>query len=44
MKTGKIVAGILLLPCLVVAQSSSHQDVWEPLKHFAGSWEGTGKG
>jgi hypothetical protein len=33
----------MLLPSLVIAQSAQ-QDVWEPLKYFVGSWEGTGNG
>jgi nitrobindin-like protein len=34
---------VLLFPSLVIAQNPQ-QEVWEPLKFFVGSWEGTGKG
>ena len=34
----------LLLFTAVRAQAPQQPDVWEPLKYFAGSWEGTAKG
>jgi len=35
----------LLLPAPpILAQTARQPDVWEPLKYFVGSWEGTGKG
>lgn len=33
---------LALLPLFLFAQEE--KDVWEPLKLFIGSWEGTGKG
>ena len=43
----RIVAPLLLilsLSPLIFAQSAQQSDLWEPLKYFVGSWEGTGKG
>jgi hypothetical protein len=35
---------LLLLPGVLLAQADKKSDVWQPLKFFAGTWEGTGKG
>lgn len=35
---------ILMMPALNFSQGDKSQPVWEPLKFFVGSWEGTGKG
>jgi hypothetical protein len=34
----------LLLSPAALAQATQQPDVWEPLKYFVGSWEGTAKG
>jgi hypothetical protein len=43
-----LIGGQLLLALLLFtairAQAPQQPDVWEPLKYFAGSWEGTAKG
>ena len=44
-----VILSVLLLPaCLlspaILAQTAHPADVWEPLKYFVGSWEGTAKG
>jgi hypothetical protein len=38
-----VLSFVFLFPSLAIAQTAQ-QDVWEPLKFFVGSWEGTGKG
>jgi hypothetical protein len=35
---------VLMLPAVSFSQADRSQAVWEPLKFFVGSWEGTGKG
>lgn len=35
---------LFVLPVLGLAQQDKSQDVWEPMKFFVGSWDGTGKG
>ncbi|MCI0388026.1 MAG: hypothetical protein MOB07_04565 [Acidobacteria bacterium] len=35
---------LLLLSSSILAQSNKQPDIWEPLKYFIGSWEGTAKG
>jgi hypothetical protein len=35
---------LLSLSPPILAQTAQQPDVWEPLKYFVGSWEGTGKG
>ena len=35
---------LLSLALPILAQTAQQPDVWEPLKYFAGSWEGTAKG
>lgn len=35
---------VLLLPILMSGQSQPRSDVWAPLRHFVGRWEGTGSG
>jgi hypothetical protein len=35
---------VLMLPAVGFSQADRSQAVWEPLKFFVGSWEGTGKG
>ena len=35
---------IVVLSALCSGQSEKAPDVWEPLRYFVGSWEGTGKG
>jgi hypothetical protein len=35
---------VLILPALLLAQAEKKQDVWDPLKFFIGTWEGTGEG
>ena len=37
-------AAVLLISSLAGGQSTSASNVWEPLKFFAGKWEGTGNG
>ena len=48
LRNGSLVGAPLLLVLVlspgVVAQSAQQVDVWEPLKFFVGSWEGTAKG
>jgi hypothetical protein len=35
---------LLMLPITLFAQTDKKPDVWEPLRYFVGSWEGTSKG
>lgn len=35
---------VLSLSSPILAQTAQQPDVWEPLKYFAGSWEGAAKG
>jgi hypothetical protein len=35
---------LLILPISLLAQADKKSDVWEPLRYFIGSWEGTSKG
>lgn len=37
-------AAVLLISSLAGGQNTSASNVWEPLKFFAGKWEGTGNG
>ena len=43
MPISRVLSIVLLLPSFVIAQNAP-RDVWEPLKFFVGSWQGTGKG
>ncbi len=40
----KLLVVLALLPCLVLAQDTKKEDVWEPLRPFIGQWAGTGSG
>lgn len=35
---------LVVIPVLGPGQSDKGPDVWEPMRYFAGSWTGTGKG
>ena len=35
---------LLITPVALLAQTDKKPDVWEPLRYFVGSWEGTSKG
>jgi hypothetical protein len=35
---------LLIMPVTFLAQTDKKPDVWEPLRYFVGSWEGTSKG
>ena len=35
---------LLITPITLLAQTDKKPDVWEPLRYFVGSWEGTSKG
>ncbi len=35
---------LLITPVTFLAQTDKKPDVWEPLRYFVGSWEGTSKG
>ncbi len=39
-----ITAAVLLLPSFLGGQTNTRREVWEPLKHLVGKWEGTGNG
>jgi hypothetical protein len=40
----RFVLGAVLLSSLMTGQTAAQLDVWDPLRFFVGSWEGTGKG
>lgn len=44
MRIRVIVVALLLLPSVLVGQTKTRQDVWQPFKYFVGKWEGTGNG
>jgi nitrobindin-like protein len=44
MAVGAYLLFLLSLAPTILAQTAQQPDVWEPLKYFVGSWEGTGKG
>src|SRR5262245_54129304 len=40
----QILLVVFLLPSLLVTSNQVRSEVWEPLRYFVGSWEGTGNG
>jgi hypothetical protein len=40
----KAILIMFVLPALSFSQADKKPDVWEPLRFFVGSWEGSGKG
>lgn len=39
-----IIVALLSLMCVLVGQTKTRQDVWQPFSYFVGKWEGTGNG
>jgi len=40
----RLILLLLLLPCVISAQSGNSEDIWAPLKPLIGKWEGRGEG
>ena len=44
MRAKLVVTTLLMLASVAIAQTPVRSDIWEPIRYFVGTWEGTGNG